>query len=181
MDSIQAIQAEHVSLDKVLRALEAHVTELTLPDAKPDFELLTFIVYYIRVYPDRMHHPKEEEFLFRPLRRRRPEAGAVIDDLERQHAKGRELIDALDAALKECEAAFPEKCDRLRAVTREYVDFQRNHMGMEERDVLPLARSVLTEEDRILADRAFATNRDPLVNDNLEVGFRALLDRIVRQ
>lgn len=180
MDSIKMIHAEHVNLDKVLRALETHVAELARPNAKPDFELLTFIVYYIRVYPDRMHHPKEEEFLFRPLRRRRPEAGAVIDELERQHAKGRELIDALDVALKECEGAFPEKLGHLEAAVREYVKFQRNHMSMEERDLLPLARSVLTEEDRILADRAFATNRDPLLNDNLEVGFRALLDRITR-
>lgn len=180
MDSIQVIHAEHVNLDKVLRSLENHVTDLAQPGAKPDFELLTFIVYYIRVYPDRMHHPKEDEFLFGPLRRRRPEAGAVIDELERQHAKGRELIDALDIALKECEAGFPENYDRLKAVTREYVDFQRRHMSMEERDILPLARSVLTEEDRMLADRAFATNRDPLVNENLETGFRALYDRITR-
>lgn len=180
MDSIQVIHAEHVNLDKVLRTLETHVADLPQPGVKPDFELLTFIVYYIRVYPDRMHHPKEEEFLFRPLRRRRPETGAVIDELERQHAKGRELIDALDATLKECEAVFPENLDRLKAATREYVDFQRNHMRMEEQDVLPLARSVLTEEDRMLADRAFATNRDPLVNDNLETGFRALFERITR-
>lgn len=180
MDSIQVIRAEHVNLDKVLRSLENRVADLAQPGTKPDFELLTFIVYYIRVYPDRMHHPKEDEFLFGPLRRRRPEAGTVIDELERQHAKGRELIDALDTALKECEAAFPENCDRLKAATREYVDFQRRHMSIEERDILPLARSVLTEEDRMLADRAFATNRDPLVNENLETGFRALYDRITR-
>ena len=44
------------------------------------------IVRYVRQFPLELHHPKEEEQLFRRLRERTASCNAELDELERQHA-----------------------------------------------------------------------------------------------
>jgi hemerythrin-like domain-containing protein len=46
------------------------------------------MLYYIREYPQQVHHPKEDQFLFGRLRVRTHELDHVIDRLEYQHAQG---------------------------------------------------------------------------------------------
>ncbi|MCK7498179.1 MAG: hypothetical protein MZW92_51590 [Comamonadaceae bacterium] len=55
---------------------------------KPDFKLLWAMIYYIDAFPEKLHHPKENAYLFRRLRMRTREADAVLDELEKQHTDG---------------------------------------------------------------------------------------------
>ncbi len=179
-DAIEIIRQEHRNIDRVLGALQDAVAGLGATGSKPDLEPLFSIVYYIRVFPDRLHHPKEEEFLFKALRRRSPESAATLDELERQHAGARTLIEELDRALKDVDRDWPEGLAALQAAAETYVAFQREHIGLEEREVLPRARECLKPADWGAIDQAFASNLDPLFGENLEAGFRALFARIMR-
>ncbi len=129
----------------------------------------------------RLHHPKEEEYLFKALRRRRPDPAALLDEIEKQHAEGGRLITELERALKDYDRNYPDVLELLQEATRTYVDAQREHIGKEEREVLPLARESLDEEDWGGISRAFARNSDPMFGENLEAGFRALFERITRR
>ena len=60
-DPIETIKTEHRDLDPVLEALEDSVAGLAAAGMKPDLDLLYSTLYYIRVFPDKLHHPKEEE------------------------------------------------------------------------------------------------------------------------
>ncbi len=60
-----------------------------------------------------------------------------------------------------------------------YVDFYLGHMALEEREILPLAESVLTDEDWADLDEAFGANRDPLTGCEPEPDYAALFTRIV--
>ncbi len=179
-DAIEIIRQEHRNIDRVLAALQDAVDGLGTAGTKPNLEALFSIVYYIRVFPDRLHHPKEEEFLFKALRRRSPESAVTLDELERQHASARTLIDELDRALKDIDRNWPEGLPALKAAAETYVTFQREHIGLEEREVLPRAREFLKPADWDDIDRAFASNADPLFGENLEAGFRALFARVTR-
>ena len=44
----------------------------------PDFELFYLILEYVRDFVDRYHHPKEDHYLFKALRRRVPRGGANV-------------------------------------------------------------------------------------------------------
>ena len=70
--AIETIKAEHRTLDRILGAMEAKLRDLTDLGPKPDLDLLFSAVYYIRIFPERYHHPKEEDHLFKSLRRRSP-------------------------------------------------------------------------------------------------------------
>ena len=179
-DAIEIIRQEHRNIDRVLAALQDAVDGLSAAEPKPDLEPLFSIVYYIRVFPDRLHHPKEEEFLFKALRRRSPQSAATLDELERQHDSARTLIDELDRALKDADRDWPDGLAALREAAETYITFQREHIGLEEREVMPRARECLKPADWGAIDRAFASNLDPLFGENLEAGFRALFARIMR-
>ena len=109
-----------------------------------------------------------------------PETAELIERLEKQHAEGARLINELDAAHKAFDAGFPAGLEELRAVVHAYVDFQREHIALEERELIPAARNHLGPADWGEINRAFCTDSDPLFDENMETGFRALSEKITR-
>ena len=90
------------------------------------------------------------------------------------------MIDALDAALKAFDGAYPDGLEELRATVRAYADFQRRHIDLEERELIPVAHNHLEPADWGAIYRAFGTDSDPLFGENMETGFRALWEKITR-
>ena len=193
-NAIEKIQSEHSDYARVLSCLRAAVKHLRTCDRKrlaasdhklrargaPDLDLLFSIVYYVRVFPNKFHHPKEERYLFKAVRNRSPETGEILDELVRQHTMGERQIDELNAALKAYEMQYPIGLEELAATAESFIASQLEHMRLEEEKVIPVAKAVLTDEDWREIDDAFAGNTDPLFGENLETGFHALHDRIVR-
>ena len=90
--ALSIIAAEHRSLAAVLSSLQFLIQDIRGRGIEPDFELLSVILDYIDVFPERVHHPKEDQYLFKLLRNRTDEANIVLDELQAEHAKGDELI-----------------------------------------------------------------------------------------
>ena len=182
-DAINVIHQDHLNFDRLLTILENTVrgfAESYGPeDRKPNLDLLFTIVYYIRTFPDSIHHPKEEKYLFPALKKRSPEAEDLIARLEQQHDVGAQKIRDLCAALEHFDKNFPEGLDDLRKAAEEYAIFQREHIGLEERELLPKARACLTSSDWVAINRAFADSSHPVLGENLEVGFQMLFNRAV--
>jgi branched-chain amino acid transport system ATP-binding protein len=184
-DAIEIIRSEHRNLDKVLGVLSDLLDRLDNAGPKPNLEPLFSIVYYVRVFPDKLHHPKEEKFLFPLLRRHRPDLSPVIEELERQHELGRESLESLQKALQDFDRDYPKGFDELLSTGKSFVRSQREHMGIEEREILPAAKEWLAENRLENAEwtplqRAFEHNSDPLFGENVEAGFRTLFERITR-
>ena len=83
MEAIRIIVNEHRALAAVLHGMLYLVHEIRDHDDKPDFNLFGAMIYYIDSFPERFHHPKEDQYLYRFLRMRHPEAAPLLD------AKGR--------------------------------------------------------------------------------------------
>jgi hemerythrin-like domain-containing protein len=179
--ALDTVKMEHRNLGKVLRVLSAEVGKLRGRSRKPDLELLYSILYYIRVFPDRYHHPKEEDYLFSALRRRRPDAVPVLDQLRSEHDRFAGLLEEVEAALRRYDAHYPQGLDELEQRVNAYLEFQWRHMDKEEREVLPLAEAALSEEDWARIDHAFARNADPVFGEHLKTGFEALYRHIVER
>jgi len=112
---------------------------------------------YIEAVPEKVHHPKENDYLFRLLRQRDPEAAAILDVLEAQHEEGGELLDALRRKLGAWrDGGSFEAFDQ--ALTA-YAEFTWDHMGQEENLVIPRAEKSLTIDDWQIINTAFAANR----------------------
>jgi branched-chain amino acid transport system ATP-binding protein len=195
VNAIEKIELEHKDYGHVLASLRMAVKKLRGgewrrqagqdPEGRagyrPNLDLLFSIIYYIRVFPEKFHHPKEEDFLFKALRERKPDSGGILDQLAQQHSAGAHQIDELDAALKAYQANFPDGLETLESAAETFVSGQFEHMQMEEEKVIPIAKAVLTEDDWHAINRAFAKNNDPMFGENLEAGFHALHNHILNE
>ena len=63
--AIAAMKGEHHDFATVLCALATLLEEVRKHGVAPDFTLFSAVLYYIDLFPDRFHHPTEDEFLFK--------------------------------------------------------------------------------------------------------------------
>ena len=176
--AIRIIQDEHRSISAVLQGLLELARAARDPSIRPEFPALYAMVYYIDAYPERLHHPKEEDALFATLVARAPEAQPLVDELRTEHVRGARLIRDLEAALVAFQVEGLAKAEAFYAMAQNYAQFHWDHMRKEEHELLPLAERHLTERDWAAVEAAFAGNEDP-VADLREQDFRALYQRIL--
>lgn len=155
--AIAIIKDEHASMGAVLKGLQAHLEAVQEGRDKPDFPLFQAMFDYIEAIPDRIHHPKEDEYLFRLLRMRTSEADVVLDELEGQHGICTTLLGSVRKAMN----AYKNlgDLDGFNRSLRAYADFLWEHMQKEESIVIPLAEKYLTNEDWETIHTAFLANR----------------------
>jgi branched-chain amino acid transport system ATP-binding protein len=144
-----------------------------------DVRLLESIARYIETFPDRIHHPKEEQYLFKAMRKRSPEAAAMLDGLYKEHQKENVMIRDYAAAVAAYERDGAKARAAMAVMARDYADFMENHIERENREAFPLAERILTEADWAAIDAAFLDNDDPMLGGPARAEFDALHRRIV--
>ena len=179
MKAIQKIRDEHRSISAVLHALKQLAREAQDARVKPDFRVFQAMIHYIDEFPEQLHHPKEDKFLFPAVLARAPETKKVIDSLMTEHRDGVRLIRDLERALVFFEDGWPAGAGEFLRTVDAYADFHWRHMRKEELEVLPEAEKHLTAQDWAAIDEAFDVNQDPIAGVK-EKDFQQLFSRIVR-
>ena len=176
-NAVTILKSEHRSISAVLMALKELARMAQDPKVQPDWRPFRAMLRYIDEYPERLHHPKEDQFLFARLAIRSTDARKLIDDLKSEHVQGARLIRELERAFLFFEERWPQGAREFLATVDDYAELHWAHMRKEERDLLPLAERHLRPEDWEAIDNAFAGNTDPLQNVK-ERDFDSLLARI---
>ncbi|HEY6966290.1 MAG TPA: hemerythrin domain-containing protein [Burkholderiales bacterium] len=176
--AIGIIYDEHRSISAVLSALRALARMAGEGQLKPDFTVFRAMIYYIDAFPERMHHPKEDAYLFAHLERRDPDARALIAELKAEHVEGAKLVRDLEQTMLAYEQTWPKGAGRFNAAVEAYSQFHWNHMRREEHDVIPRAERALKAEDWADIEAAFAGNTDPIA-DLRSSDFNTLYQRIL--
>ena len=179
MEAIRIIQDEHRSLAAVLHGMLYLVHQVRDRGTKPDFDLFGAMIYYIDAFPERFHHPKEDQYLFRLLRIRHPGAAALLDRLKTEHRVGAEKIRTLEQALARYEQGGASEFTNFLTAVEGYAEFHWDHMRAEEKEILPLAEQHLSAGDWEAIDAAFLGHTDPMLGVNVGAQFDALFSRIV--
>ena len=170
---------EHRSLAAVIHGLEFLVRQARDQGTAPSFPLLHAMLHYIRAFSEGLHHPKEDAYLFRKLRARTKDVDQVLDELQRQHVEGHELVDELERSVVAYEADPKTGLPRFGAAVERYATSQMQHMALETKVVIPAARKHLTDEDWSEIGAAFAGNADPRFSVDNDEEFRQLFARII--
>ncbi|HET7365494.1 MAG TPA: hemerythrin domain-containing protein [Burkholderiales bacterium] len=178
MKAITKIQQEHRSISAVLHALKQLARDAQDPKVKPDFAVFRAILHYIDQFPEQLHHPKEDEYLFPPIVARLPKTQTLIEGLQAEHKQGEKLIRELERALVLFEDGWPKGAPEFLETVDAYAEFHWKHMRKEEEQVLPLAERCLSERDWQAIDWAFDANNDPIAGVK-ERDFNTLFSRIV--
>lgn len=177
--ALRIIHDEHAALSAMLRSVLLLLAQHRRQGTVPDFATLRAMLFYVDEFPEKRHHLKESTLLFPKLRARAPLARDVLDRLEQDHAQGERRIRDLEHALLAFEMMGERRREAFEQAAQRYVDFYLAHMSLEEKQVLPLAERMLSDQDWAELDAAFAANRDPLTGHEPEDEYRALFTWIV--
>lgn len=177
--ALAIIQDEHRSLGAVLHGLRFLVRDMQEKGSAPDFKLLWAMIYYMDAFSERLHNPREDAYLFARLKERTHEADAIIATLERQHVESGEHIRKLELALGQLEAGVSGSLDAFAQAAENLTEEAWQHMSLEEKTVIPLAKKYLTTEDWIGIADAFGEHGDPRFGAKPDHEFRDLFTRIV--
>lgn len=176
-DAISILKSEHRSISAVLHGLKELARMAQDATVRPRFQVLRSMLRYIDEYPERLHHPKEDEHLFARVAARAPQARKLIDELKKEHEQGAGLIRELERALLFFEEGWPAGGREFQQAVDAFADFHWQHMRKEELELLPIAERVLTAGDWRAIERAFATNLDPIA-ELQERDYERLFSRI---
>jgi len=179
MEAIRIIVNEHRALAAVLHGMLYLAHEIRGHDDKPDFNLLGAMIYYIDSFPERFHHPKEDQYLYRLLRMRHPQAAPLLDRLEAEHRVGAEKIRTLEQALARYQQGGKAEFSSFLAAVESYAAFHWEHMRAEEQEALPMAEKYLSVSDWEAIDAAFLGHSDPMLGTDARTEFDKLFTRIV--
>jgi len=177
-DSLAVWHAEHVNFARLLDLLEEQVAEFHQGE-RPDYALMSDILYYMRNFADRVHHPPEDVAYAR-LAEQDPGVQLLVNRLLQEHrviaTAGEELLNCLKQIAED--VLTPRS--HLEAATATYLVYYRHHLATEERDVMPRAAQVLTGEDWAAVAAAVPAGSDPLFGDDMLERFEGLRRQIDR-
>jgi len=177
--ALAIIHDEHRSLGAVLHGLRFLVREMQEKGTSPDFKLFWSMIYYMDAFSERLHNPREDAYLFARLKERTHEADEIVATLERQHAESGAHVRQLELALGQLEAGVPGGLEAFAQAAENLVEEAWQHMSLEEKVVIPLAKKHLTPEDWIGIAEAFGEHGDPRFGAKPDHEFRDLFSRIV--
>ena len=173
---IERLSREHRNIETLLAVLERELEIFDRGD-RPDYEVIRAVISYFELYPEMYHHPLEE-LVFAKLKRRDPAAAAKIGNLTLEHQKGterlRRVAQAVDYVLADREI-LRQNVDK---VVRDFIESERRHIMMEDRDFFPAALKALEPQDWTEIASALTNHEDPLFSEAAEETFDALRARI---
>lgn len=174
-----AIQREHTAMSAVLQSILLMLDHGPGNHPERFFDVMRAMLFYIDEFPERLHHPKESNLLFPRLARLAPELLPVIDRLEHDHMAGEVTVRSLQHQLLAWEILGDTARAAFEHAMREHAGFYREHMRIEETQLLPAARRLLGDADWRALDRAFAANGDALAGATPDPRYDRLFTRIV--
>ncbi|MCP4618344.1 MAG: hemerythrin domain-containing protein [Bradyrhizobium sp.] len=179
---IERLSQEHRNIERLLAILERELEVFDRGD-RPDYEVIRAILSYFEVYLEVYHHPQEDLVLAK-LKMRDPAAAAKVGDLAREHQKGaeglRRVVHAVDNVLADREILRQD----VDAIIRDFVEHERRHMVMEDRDFFPAALKALEPQDWTEIALGLTSRKDPLFSDATEERFdmvRAHIQRLEQE
>ncbi|MBI5524626.1 MAG: hemerythrin domain-containing protein [Desulfarculus sp.] len=150
------LKAEHQGVMRVLAVLERMCQHLEDGEAVAS-DHLEQVLEFLRVFVDKCHHGKEEDFLFPALEKTGlPHDSGPIAVMLAEHALGRQLVGRLGQAIEGLAAGLREEAEALTAAGREYVALLRAHIYKEDNVLFALADERLgrAEEEALVKDFA---------------------------
>ncbi|MBN1829509.1 MAG: hemerythrin domain-containing protein [Deltaproteobacteria bacterium] len=134
MKPIGPLMWEHRLIEQMASLLQKAIAQIESGDGV-DVVFLERAVDFFRVYADRTHHGKEEDILFRDLRRKKlsTEHERIMQELETEHRIARNTVKALVEAAREYTAAKKGDPSTVRHCLADLVELYPKHIEKEDK------------------------------------------------
>jgi len=175
---IERLSQEHRNIEKLLAILERELQVFDRGD-RPDYKVISAVISYFELYPEVYHHP-QEDLVFAKLKIRDPAAAAKVGDLAREHERGAERLRRVAHAVDSVLAGREILRQNVDTIVRDFIEHERRHIMMEDRDFFPAALKALEPQDWTEIASALTNPEDPLFSEAAEETFDALRARILQ-
>jgi hemerythrin-like domain-containing protein len=142
------LMIEHRLIERMLSVIEATLSKIE-SNHKIDPVFVDIAVDFIRVYADQTHHGKEEDILFRELKKKplSIEDQRIMKELIEEHMFGRKTTKALIFANTRYrngdKTALKDIVDNLKTL----IEFYPKHIEKEDKQFFPSSRAYFTDEE----------------------------------
>lgn len=172
------LREDHRNMAIVLDLMDRLVEEMEA-GKDPDFELFDEIMRYMTVYPDAVHHPKED-IVYERLRSERADLADNLDHVPDDHNDIAHLGSLLRDEIEAVNAGAAVRRDKMIEDTSAYILRLRNHMRWEEEDLFLRVDKMLDDEPHKVDVSDIEHIKDPVFELEIEAGFRRLLASLRR-
>lgn len=169
---MQELRKDHRNMALVLNILDG-IASSAKAGEDPDFELIDEIMRYMTVYPDAVHHPKED-VVYAELKKSRPDLAVDLEDVPADHREIAELGSRLRDDVEAIIAGAAVRRENFVKDTSEYVRHLRNHMQWEEEDLFKRVDEMIGEEGQAFDVEKYQHIRDPVFELEIESVFGRL-------
>ena len=142
------LMIEHRLIERMISVIENKIDQIEATQrVNPHF--VDTAVDFIRVYADRTHHGKEEDILFRDLKKRSlsAEDKKMMEDLIQEHVFGRETTQALVEANERYRSGDESALNEIVSNLQKLVQFYPTHIEKEDKTFFPASRNYFSEEE----------------------------------
>ena len=175
-DLLAELRQDHRNMAILLDLLQQEIDRIDHPEESPDFELLRDIMRYMTVYPDTMHHPKED-LIYAGMLAKQPKLAEGLEKVEVDHRDiaelGKHLRDDVEAIVTGTIVAR----ERVIGDAQQYVHRLREHMTWEEEDLFPRADGM---GDGLKLDTSHLNAADPVFGAQRDTSFANLSQTVER-
>jgi hemerythrin-like domain-containing protein len=175
---IESLRQEHRNVEKLLLVLERELSVFARGE-RPDYEVVRAVIAYFQVYPEAYHHPLED-LVLEKLKVRDPAAAANIGDLAADHRRGAERLRRVAQAVESVLADRELLRQTVNDIIRDFIEHERRHIAMEERDFFPAVVKALQPQDWAEIASRSTDQRDPLFSDVVEARFDVVRRHILQ-
>lgn len=173
---LEELREDHRNMTLMINILERESNRI-YSGAEPDYELLGDVMHYMTVYPDAVHHPKEDR-LYAELKAFRPDLSVGFERITMDHRHIAELSLKLRNDIASINAGNPVRRNSVVADALRYVNTLRGHMQWEELDLFRRIDEMISEGHDVFDAANFISSADPVFGPEVEQNFGRLISSI---
>lgn len=165
----QDLRKEHDAILFVLQILD----QMMVSDKDKEALLQHYdeVVYFLKIFADKCHHGKEENYLFKELVSRGvPDEGGPVGVMLREHAQGRDLIAQMSLSHEK------EDIDGFHHAARQYRDLLKSHIEKENNVLFPMADNLINEQEQDALFEQFERFEENVIGHGVHEKLHAMID-----
>ncbi len=174
---LRRLRQDHDNLARLLDLLEQQLDQFHAGE-EPVYELMCEMLEYIEGYAEQVHHPTEETVL-KAILEQDPEHRPAIEALLKQH----DTLGAMAKVFRQMLEGivhgdvFPR--NEVETAGRDFLSLQRQHLKVENEEVLPRAMKMLDETTWRSIEERVPSEDDPLFGTEDSGRFRTLYQHLM--
>ena len=166
----QDLRKEHEAILYVLQILD----KMMESDSRDSENMLRYygeVVYFLKIFADKCHHGKEENYLFKELVDKGiPNDGGPVGVMLQEHVQGRGYIAQMGRSLDD------KNINGFNKAAAQYRDLLRRHINKENNVLFMMADNVIDEQAQSVLFEQFEQHEENVVGHGVHEKLHAMID-----